>query len=169
VWWLEASSLCVSVGACDVWEDPSSWLQAGQVCAGAAMVLAITEINRIRFVLFDMQNKTFGPYLAAIHRILISVMCEERGCPFLGACFASWDFIAHNPRNHCSDQLTRQGPIARPWLCSYAVHSTAHLRGLWQRLSVHLSECSRHQRHQHTLLHLLQCCHRRRHLVPVRP
>jgi hypothetical protein len=34
----------------------------------------ITETNRIHLVLFDMQNTTFGPYLAATHRILISVM-----------------------------------------------------------------------------------------------
>jgi hypothetical protein len=30
----------------------------------------ITETNRIHLVLFVMQNRTFGPYLAAIHRIL---------------------------------------------------------------------------------------------------
>jgi hypothetical protein len=30
-------------------------------------------MNRIRLVLFDMNNRIFGPHLAAIHRILISV------------------------------------------------------------------------------------------------
>jgi hypothetical protein len=30
--------------------------------------------NRIRLVLFGMQNRTFGPYLAAMHRILIPIM-----------------------------------------------------------------------------------------------
>jgi hypothetical protein len=34
----------------------------------------ITETNRIRFVLLGMQNRIFGPYLAANERILISVM-----------------------------------------------------------------------------------------------
>jgi NLI interacting factor-like phosphatase len=31
----------------------------------------VTETNRIQLVLFGMQNRTFGPYLAAINRILI--------------------------------------------------------------------------------------------------
>jgi hypothetical protein len=34
----------------------------------------ITDTNRMRLVLFDMQNRTLGPYLAAIDRILIEVM-----------------------------------------------------------------------------------------------
>jgi hypothetical protein len=33
-----------------------------------------TETNRIQLVLFGKQNWTFGPYLAAICRLLISVM-----------------------------------------------------------------------------------------------
>jgi hypothetical protein len=33
-------------------------------------------MNRTRLVLLGMNNTTFGPYLAAIHRILISVMGE---------------------------------------------------------------------------------------------
>jgi hypothetical protein len=33
----------------------------------------ITEINRIHLVLFGMENKTFGPYLATVNMIRISV------------------------------------------------------------------------------------------------
>jgi hypothetical protein len=36
--------------------------------------VAITEMNRICLVLFDMNNMIFGPALAAMHRILISVV-----------------------------------------------------------------------------------------------
>jgi hypothetical protein len=45
--------------------------------AAAALLLrqeCIAETNRIRLVLFGMQNRTFGPYAAAINRILISLM-----------------------------------------------------------------------------------------------
>jgi hypothetical protein len=48
----------------------------------------ITESNRIHVVLFGMQNSTFGPYLAAKHRILIPVM-EARvdvGYPNINCC-----------------------------------------------------------------------------------
>jgi hypothetical protein len=34
----------------------------------------MTETDRISLVLFDMQNMTFGPYLADINKIIISVM-----------------------------------------------------------------------------------------------
>jgi hypothetical protein len=34
----------------------------------------ITEMNRTCLVLYDMNNRIFGPYLAAIDRILISIM-----------------------------------------------------------------------------------------------
>jgi hypothetical protein len=33
-----------------------------------------TETNRTQLVLFDMQNRTFGPYLVTINRILVPVM-----------------------------------------------------------------------------------------------
>jgi hypothetical protein len=36
--------------------------------------LGVTEMNRIRMVLYDINNSMFGPYLAAINRILISVV-----------------------------------------------------------------------------------------------
>jgi Pex2 / Pex12 amino terminal region len=35
-------------------------------------------MNGMRLVLFDMNNRIYGPYLAAIHRILISVMLHAR-------------------------------------------------------------------------------------------
>jgi hypothetical protein len=38
----------------------------------------ITEMNRICLVLFDMNNRKFGPYLAATDKILISVMIGTR-------------------------------------------------------------------------------------------
>jgi hypothetical protein len=36
----------------------------------------MTETNRIYLVLFGMQSRTFGPYLAANNRILISLMAD---------------------------------------------------------------------------------------------
>jgi hypothetical protein len=48
----------------------------------------IAEMNRIRLVLLDMNNRIFGPYLAAIQRILISAMhlvtCRVQGKDELG-------------------------------------------------------------------------------------
>jgi hypothetical protein len=38
-------------------------------------------MNRICLGLFDMQNRILGPYLAATHRILISVMVRTGGPP----------------------------------------------------------------------------------------
>jgi hypothetical protein len=38
---------------------------------------AITEMNRIHLVLFDMNNRKFGPHLAAMDRGLISVMSNS--------------------------------------------------------------------------------------------
>jgi hypothetical protein len=43
--------------------------RACQCCA-----LVIPEMNRICLVLFDMNNRILGPCLAAINRILISVL-----------------------------------------------------------------------------------------------
>jgi hypothetical protein len=42
--------------------------------SGGARLLYITETNGIHLVQFGMQNRTPVPYLAAINRILISVM-----------------------------------------------------------------------------------------------
>jgi hypothetical protein len=46
---------------------------------------SITKTNRIHLVLFGMQNRTFGPYLAANDKILISLMqahaTERVRCP----------------------------------------------------------------------------------------
>jgi hypothetical protein len=38
--------------------------------------MCITETHRMHVVLFGMQNGTFGPYLAAINRVLVSVMAH---------------------------------------------------------------------------------------------
>jgi hypothetical protein len=40
--------------------------------------MSIAEMKRICLVLFDMSNRIFGPYLAAIHRILSLVMVTGR-------------------------------------------------------------------------------------------
>jgi hypothetical protein len=45
-----------------------------------SLTAPITEINRIHLVLFGMQNRTFCPYLAAIDRILVSVMPCNLSC-----------------------------------------------------------------------------------------
>jgi hypothetical protein len=39
----------------------------------------ITETTRTHLVLFDVQNRKFGPYLPTINRILISPTTGERG------------------------------------------------------------------------------------------
>jgi hypothetical protein len=41
---------------------------------GVSWSLDIAEMNRMCLVLFDMNNRIFGPYWASIHRIPISVM-----------------------------------------------------------------------------------------------
>jgi hypothetical protein len=47
---------------------------------GAQWVLtSIAEMNRIYLVLFDMNNRIFGPYSAAIRRILVSAMLDIIG------------------------------------------------------------------------------------------
>jgi hypothetical protein len=42
-------------------------------CFYALPLTRISGTNRIHLALFDMQNRTSGPYLAAIHRFLISL------------------------------------------------------------------------------------------------
>jgi hypothetical protein len=53
-------------------------MQSSDACKAHAtahpMDAVITETNRIHLVLFGMQNRTLGPYSAAINRIFISVM-----------------------------------------------------------------------------------------------
>jgi hypothetical protein len=57
----------------------------------------ITETNRLQLVLYDMQNRTIGPYLAAIHRILnpssafpfVSIVCST--------CLALWTAFRLTP------------------------------------------------------------------------
>jgi hypothetical protein len=44
----------------------------------AELERARRQVNRIHLVLFGMHNMIFGPYLAAIHRILTSVAELER-------------------------------------------------------------------------------------------
>jgi hypothetical protein len=53
----------------------------GQASTSRAL-LRITETNGIHLVLFVMKNRTFGPLLAAINRILISLM-EDSGSPVM--------------------------------------------------------------------------------------
>jgi hypothetical protein len=43
-----------------------------------AVVPFITETNRIHLVLFGVQNRTFGPYVTAINRVLISLWIGRR-------------------------------------------------------------------------------------------
>jgi hypothetical protein len=47
---------------------------------GYQHLLDIAETIRIHLVLFGMQNRTLGPYLAAMHRILISAHTGRRTC-----------------------------------------------------------------------------------------
>jgi hypothetical protein len=44
---------------------------------GPARCVRITETNRIQLVLFGMHNRTCGPCLAAINRILISLVAGD--------------------------------------------------------------------------------------------
>jgi hypothetical protein len=48
------------------------WRQEPTFNSGSGTL--ITEINRIHLVLSDMQNRTFGPYSAAMDWILISLV-----------------------------------------------------------------------------------------------
>jgi hypothetical protein len=48
-------------------------------CAGMATVSTNTVTDGIHMVLFGMQNRTFGPHLAATNRILIPVVHESWG------------------------------------------------------------------------------------------
>jgi hypothetical protein len=42
---------------------------------------AVIQTNRIQFVLVNMQNRKFGPYLPAIHRMFILVMVRGHSIP----------------------------------------------------------------------------------------
>jgi hypothetical protein len=42
---------------------------SGKKCRGTCERVLITEMNRMCTVLFDMDNRIFGPYLATTHRI----------------------------------------------------------------------------------------------------
>jgi hypothetical protein len=61
----------------------------------------ITELNRIRLVLFKMNNGIFGPCLAAVNRILISV---SHGCEAQALTFTA--------RRLCCRSLRRRSPGA---------------------------------------------------------
>jgi hypothetical protein len=65
-------------------ENPSMCHQAESTALGSTGAEhLIPETNRIRLILFSMQNRTLGPYLAAINRIFISLVpgrCSEF-CP----------------------------------------------------------------------------------------
>jgi hypothetical protein len=61
--------------------------QNGDVLAEvrSASLHFITETNRIPLVLFGMQYRTLGPFLAAMNRVLLSVMSPSRPSPPLAA------------------------------------------------------------------------------------
>jgi hypothetical protein len=50
----------------------------------------ISETNRMHLVLFGIQKRTFGPYLAANNRILISVMPSGHSASGCHRECASW-------------------------------------------------------------------------------
>jgi hypothetical protein len=61
------------------WEpaSPARWNRrptAGPQTVPGQRIAAIAENNRIKLVLLGMQNRTSGPILATMHRILISVI-----------------------------------------------------------------------------------------------
>jgi hypothetical protein len=64
--------------ACGVTSKRRASADGNAEVAGAWLLLTAT--NRIQLVLFGIQNRTLGPYLVAIHRILISIM-RRRGGP----------------------------------------------------------------------------------------
>jgi hypothetical protein len=51
----------------------------------------MSETNRMRLVLVGMQKRTFGPYLTANNRILISLMASNMFC--------RGDAKSHDPRS----------------------------------------------------------------------
>jgi hypothetical protein len=53
-----------------------TWAQACQavLCVGPGVGRGINATSRIQLVIFGLQNRTLGPYLAAINGNLVSVM-----------------------------------------------------------------------------------------------
>jgi hypothetical protein len=52
----------------------------------------ITETNTTLLAIFNMHNRTFDPYLAAMHKILVSVVIRGHVVPQIGPTFA----VQHN-------------------------------------------------------------------------
>jgi hypothetical protein len=56
----------------------------------------ITATNRIELVLFGMQNRTFSPHLAAIHRILVPAILVPAMMKSLGQPVATPNSLDHH-------------------------------------------------------------------------
>jgi hypothetical protein len=83
---------------------------------------AIAEMNRIRLVVFDINNRMFGPYSARIDRIRISITCpmghDRRWAPRRGeACgLPGLGIISRGPSRACRRAvlcLSRRAPGRR--------------------------------------------------------
>jgi hypothetical protein len=59
---------------------PLRGMPCPSLCCLARHAAVITETNRVHLVLFGMQNRTSGPYLAAINRMHVSLMCVLAAC-----------------------------------------------------------------------------------------
>jgi hypothetical protein len=101
-----------------------SWLGPLDAERNAPDAGSITDTNMIRLVLFSMQNRTFGPYLAAIVSILISVLKGPRDevfCHMIARGFLG--FVPHRglivlpslSYSHASGSFCWR-PLARPSL-----------------------------------------------------
>jgi hypothetical protein len=81
----------------------------------------ITETNRIHLALFGMQNRTFGPYLAAINRILISVVTEHAGrCACITCAASRSSFRTEHLVSHKQDPCTTCAASRSSLSCSAA-------------------------------------------------
>jgi hypothetical protein len=68
--------LFISRGKMELHKPSTEMFQKGPSAIPGFVLLSFApEANRIQLVLFGMQNRTVGPHLAAIHRILFSDDC----------------------------------------------------------------------------------------------
>jgi hypothetical protein len=78
--------------------------------------LCIPEINKMHLILIGMQNRTLRPYLAAIDRILISVMCVNLAKRQAGAGRLRQQAVGKSKSQMCFSN-TSMKPMRYPWSC----------------------------------------------------
>jgi hypothetical protein len=112
---LDPSAICSPVPPVHQ-PSPNAQISTSPV-AVAVLQLPITEINRIELVLSSMQNRTFGPYLAATNRILVSLMSQ----------------ISVGAGASCRDRIVQASAASqethREWYCQWPICHCRPSRG----------------------------------------